>query len=150
MDRCPLPPQIEMKPSTTHGKPNYYLISVRINGRKHNLANERTFSNSTFSWCPVQEHLGHGLGADVFTTPTSAREMFRRVMRHIVRKESPFFRTGMDVDSLYLEGVYIQHRNLDPEHLETEDERKDRLFSLLANGAAISPDDAAFLKKLLG
>jgi len=134
---------------TIHGKPNYYLISVLINGRKHNLANERTFSHSTYSWTPVQEHLGQGISADIFTTPTSAREMFKRVMRHIVRKESPFFRAGMDADSLYLEGVYIQHRNLDPEHLETEDERKERLFSLLANGSAISADDAAFLKKLL-
>jgi len=71
--------------------------------------------------------------------------MFKRVMRHVVRKESPFFRAGMDADSLYLEGVYIQHRNLDPEHLETEGERKDRLITLLASGAAINPDDANFL-----
>ncbi|MEW5837307.1 MAG: hypothetical protein AB1717_00530 [Pseudomonadota bacterium] len=139
-----------MHDSKMHQKPNYYLISAHINGRKHNLAHERTFSNSTYSWSPVQDHLGQGSGAEIFTTPTAAREMFRRVMRHIVHKEAPFFRSGLDADSLYLEGVYIQHRNLDPEHLETEDERKDRLLALLSSGASISADDAGFLRKLLG
>jgi len=136
--------------TTPHTRPNYYLISVHINGTKHNLSNERTFSHSTYSWSPVEEHLGHALGADIFLTPTPARDMFKRVMRHIVKKEPPFFRHNLDPDSLYLEGVYIQHRNLDPEHLETSDERKDRLIALLAKGATISPSDAEFLKKLLG
>ena len=139
-----------MTPLPPHTKPNYYLISVNIYGRKHNLAHERTFTQSTYSWSPVQEHLGQGSCADIYTTPTAAREMFRRVMRHIVHKEAPYFRSGLDADTLYLEGVYIQHHNLDPERLETEDERKDRLIALLSSGSPISAEDAAFLKKLLG
>jgi hypothetical protein len=116
-------------------KPNYYLISARIHGRKHNLANERTFSHSTYSWSPVEIHLGHAYGADILTTPTQAREMFKRVMRHVVHREPPFFNPGIDADSLYLEGVYIQHRNLDPEHLETVEDRKNRLITQLAKEA---------------
>lgn len=135
---------------TLHLKPNYYLISVHINGTKYNLANHRTLSHSTYSWNPVDEHLGHALGADIFITPTPARDMFKRIMRHIVKKEPPFYTHNMDPDSLYLEGVYIQHRNLDPEHLETSDERKERLLLQLARGASVSKADAEFLQQLLG
>lgn len=131
-------------------KPNYYLISALIHGKKHNLANERSFSYSTYSWSPVEIHLGHARGADIYTVPTLARDMFRRVMRHVVKHEPPFFHPGIDADSLYLEGVYIQHHNLDPEHLETEEERKIRLVTQLTHGVALNREDANFLKKLLG
>lgn len=130
-------------------KPSHYLISATINAQKHNLAIERHIHHSTHFWSPVRPPLGHAPNAEILTHPTRARATFKQVLRGVVLNEPPFFKPGIDPDSLILEGVFIEYRPLDPNKLESDEDRKGRVLEQLARGEQISRDDADFLQRLI-
>ncbi|TQV63736.1 MAG: hypothetical protein FNT29_06535 [Halothiobacillaceae bacterium] len=131
-------------------KPSHFLVSVMIDGQKHNLAYERLMHQSVPSWSIVRPPLGHAQNAEMFVQPALVRDVFQAVLRGVVRQDPPYHRKGLDADSLVIEGVFTEYRAMDPSRLESDEDRKARVLAQLACGERLARPDADFIHKLLG